>query len=45
MTASLSRRVAALPPLAKLAATAREDYGDTYCGGKIEASLRKVLKA
>ena len=45
MTAALTRRVAALPPLAKLAARAREDYGDAYCGGQIEASLRKVLDA
>ncbi len=45
MTAALTRRVAALPPLAKLAAKARKDYGDTYCGGQIEASLRKVLDA
>ncbi len=44
-TAALTRRVAALPPLAKLAANAREDYGDAYCGGRIEASLRKVLNA
>ena len=33
MTAALTRRVAELPPLAKLAAKAREDYGDAYCGG------------
>ena len=45
MTKALARRVADLPPLAKLAAKAREDYGDTYCGGQIEASLRKVLDA
>ena len=44
-TAALTRRVAALPPFAKLAAKAREDYGDAYCGGRIEASLRKVLSA
>ena len=43
MTAALTRRVAALPPLAKLAAKAQQDYGDAYCGGQIEASLRKVL--
>jgi glutathione S-transferase len=43
MTAALTRRVAALPPLAKLAAKARRDHGDAYCGGQIEASLRKVL--
>jgi glutathione S-transferase len=45
MTASLARRVSSLPPLKKLAAKARTDYGDAYCGGQIEASLRKVLKA
>ena len=44
-TAGLTRRVAHLPPLAKLAARARHDYGDAYCGGEIEASLRKVLGA
>lgn len=44
-TAALTRRVAALPPLAKLATKAREDYGDAYCGGRIEMSLRKVLDA
>jgi glutathione S-transferase len=44
-TAALTRRIAALPPLAKLAAKARKDYGDAYCGGRIEASLRKVLGA
>lgn len=45
MTAALTRRVAGLPPLAKLAAQTRRDYGDAYCGGQIEASLRKVLDA
>lgn len=44
ITAGLTRRVAQLPPLAKLAAKARRDYGDAWCGGQIEASLRKVLK-
>jgi glutathione S-transferase len=44
-TAALTRRIADLPPLSKLAAKARQDYGDAYCGGQIEASLRKVLKA
>jgi glutathione S-transferase len=43
MTRGLTRRIAALPPLAKLAAQARHDYGEAYCGGQIEASLRKVL--
>jgi glutathione S-transferase len=42
-TAGLTRRVANLPALAKLAAKARQDYGGAYCGGQIEASLRKVL--
>ncbi|HSC61259.1 MAG TPA: glutathione S-transferase [Rhizomicrobium sp.] len=45
MTAALTKRVAALPPLKKLAAKAEEDYGDAYCGGQIEKSLRKVLGA
>jgi glutathione S-transferase len=45
MTAALSRRVADLPPLASVAAKARDDYGDAYCGGQIEASLREVLDA
>ena len=44
-TAALSRRVSGLPPLAKLAAKAHRDYGEAYCGGQIEASLRKVLNA
>lgn len=43
LTAALSRRVAALPPLAAQAARSREAYGDTWSGGRIEASLRKVL--
>jgi len=45
MTAALTRRVADLPPLTELAAKAKHDYGDAYCGGQIEASLRKVLDA
>lgn len=44
LTAVLSRRIAALPPLAELAARARADYGETWSGGRIEASLRRVLK-
>ena len=42
MTAKLTHRVAGLPELVKLAAKARRDYGEAYCGGQIEASLRKV---
>jgi glutathione S-transferase len=45
MIAALTHRIAALPLLAALAAKAREDYGDAYCGGKIEKSLREVLGA
>jgi glutathione S-transferase len=44
MTAALSRRIADLPPMARLAAKARKDYGDAYCGGQIEVSLRRVVK-
>jgi glutathione S-transferase len=44
-TAALTRRIAKLPPLAALAAKARQDYGDDYCGGQIGKSLRKVLNA
>ncbi len=43
--AGLTRRMAALPALAHLAAKAKDDYGDAYCGGQIEKSLRKVLGA
>jgi glutathione S-transferase len=45
MTAALTRRIAALPPLARLAEKTQQDYGDAWCGGQIEASLRKVLDA
>ena len=45
MTAALSRRVADLPPLAKLAVKTQQDFGDAYCGGQIEASMREVLNA
>jgi|SRR5580698_6446964 glutathione S-transferase len=43
--AGLTRRVADLPVLAALAAKTKDDYGDVYCGGQIEKSLRKVLGA
>ena len=45
LTAALSRRVSALPALAPLARTSRERYGDSYCGGEIEKSLRAVLRS
>ncbi len=44
-TGALARRISDLPALAKLAAKTRRDFGDVYCGGQIEASLRKVLNA
>jgi glutathione S-transferase len=44
LTAALTDRVVAIPQLKKLAAKARRDYGDAYCGGQIEASLRKVMQ-
>ena len=43
MIFALTQRVGAIPALATLAEKARADYGDAYCGGRIEASLRKVL--
>ncbi len=43
MVAGLTRRVAAMPALVKLAAKSERDFGDLYCGGQIEVSLRKVL--
>jgi glutathione S-transferase len=45
LTAALTRRIADLPSLLALAERARRDYGDVYCGGQIEASLREALKA
>ncbi|MBC7283631.1 glutathione S-transferase [Hoeflea sp.] len=41
--ASLSDRIAALPAQAELRKRSDEDYGDEWCGGQIEASLRAVL--
>ncbi|MBO9575655.1 MAG: glutathione S-transferase [Sphingobium sp.] len=40
--AALSRRMQDLPALAKLKAATFEQYGDQYCGGDIEKSLRSV---
>jgi glutathione S-transferase len=45
LTAGLTERIASLPPLAELAAKTKDDDGDIYCGGRIEKSLRNVLKA
>ncbi|WP_116091498.1 glutathione S-transferase [Sphingomonas crusticola] len=45
MTMALTQSVSSLPPLAELARRSRAEYGDAYCGGQIEESLRKVLGA
>ncbi len=42
-TAALTRRLQTHPALANLARQSRERYGDSYCGGQIEQSLRAVL--
>ncbi len=42
-TAALAQRMWALPALAKFSQWAFERYGDAYCGGQIEASLRRVV--
>jgi glutathione S-transferase len=42
--AGLTRRLAAEPALANLAAVSREQFGDAYCGGEIEKSMRHVIK-
>lgn len=39
---ALSNRVQAVPALSELNKATTEKYGDTYCGGEIEKSLRKV---
>jgi glutathione S-transferase len=44
LTAALSRRVAREPALADLAERAWEDWGEAWCGGRIERSLRRVLE-
>jgi len=41
--AALSDRIARRPEQAKLRARSDDDYGDAWCGGQIEASLRAVL--
>jgi len=41
--AGLTRRVQSLPPLAALRQRTFQAHGDAYCGGDIEASLRRVL--
>jgi glutathione S-transferase len=41
--AGLTRRLMAQPALANLAAVSREQFGDSYCGGDIEKSMRRVI--
>lgn len=43
--AGLARRVAAIPALVALRDRTCRLYGDAYCGGEIEKSLRQVLSA
>lgn len=43
-TAGLARRMHKVPTLAALKAKAFEDYGEAYCGGEIEKSLRAVAQ-
>ncbi|QUT05163.1 glutathione S-transferase [Sphingobium phenoxybenzoativorans] len=44
LTHGLVRRMQAAPSLAKLQADTIARYGDVYCGGDIEKSLRMVLR-
>jgi len=41
--AGLTRRLMAEPALANLAAVSREQFGDSYCGGEIEKSMKRVF--
>jgi glutathione S-transferase len=41
--AALSHRVAALPAIVDMRADTDARFGDVYCGGEIERSLRRVL--
>jgi glutathione S-transferase len=41
--AGLTRRLMAQPALANLAAVSRAQFGDSYCGGNIEKSMRRVI--
>jgi len=44
LIAGLTRRMWATRPFLDLAEFSKERFGDAYCGGRIEASLRKVIK-
>ena len=41
--AGLTRRLMAEPALANLAMVSREQFGDSYCGGEIEKSMKRVI--
>lgn len=43
LTAALTRRMQATPALAALRERSFAQYGQSYCGGQIEKSLRRVL--
>lgn len=43
LTAGLTERMMATPRLSALAEDSRKRFGDAYCGGQIEASMRKVI--
>jgi glutathione S-transferase len=42
--AGLTRRLMAEPALANLAAVSRAQFGDSYCGGEIEKSMKRVIR-
>jgi glutathione S-transferase len=41
--AGLTRRLMAEPALANLAQVSRAQFGDSYCGGEIEKSMKRVI--
>lgn len=43
LIAGLTRRMAATPPFQDLIACSNARFGHAYCGGQIEASMRKVI--
>ena len=43
-TAGLAKRVCADPSMVNLAAVTRERFGDSYCGGEVEKSMRRVIR-
>jgi len=43
-TAGLTRRLLAEPALVNLAAVSRERFGDSYCGGQIEQSMKRAIR-